>query len=52
METEINLFMVYLHNIKKTSENTEMSYRRDLVKVKNFMQEQGIEDVKRSPPRT
>ncbi len=47
METEINLFMVYLHNIKKTSENTEMSYRRDLVKVKNFMQEQGIEDVKK-----
>lgn len=47
METEINSFMIYLHNIKKTSENTEMSYRRDLVKVKNFMQEQGIEDVKK-----
>lgn len=47
METEINSFMVYLHNIKMTSENTEMSYRRDLVKVKNYMQEQGIEDVKK-----
>ncbi len=47
METEINSFMLYLHNIKKTSENTEMSYRRDLVKVKNYMQEQGIEDVRK-----
>lgn len=47
METEINSFMIYLHNIKKTSENTEMSYRRDLVKVKNYLQEQGIEDVKK-----
>ena len=42
METEINQFMIYLHNIKKTSENTELSYRRDLMKVKNYMEEQGI----------
>ena len=48
MENEINAFMLYLHNIKKTSENTEMSYRRDLVKVMNYMQEQGIEDVRRT----
>ena len=47
METEINSFMIYLHNIKKTSENTQMSYHRDLVKVKNYMQEQGIADVKK-----
>ncbi|MBS7340945.1 MAG: site-specific tyrosine recombinase XerD [Suilimivivens sp.] len=47
MENEINAFMLYLHNIKKTSENTEMSYRRDLVKVMNYMQEQGIEDVRK-----
>lgn len=47
METEINEFMIYLHNIKKTSENTEMSYRRDLVKVKNYMQDQGIDNVKK-----
>ena len=46
METEINQFMIYLHNIKKTSENTELSYRRDLMKVKNYMEEQGIENVK------
>lgn len=47
MNTEINAFIVYLHNVKKTSENTELSYRRDLVKVKNYMEEQGIEDVKK-----
>lgn len=47
MEKEINSFMIYLHNIKKTSENTEMSYRRDLVKVQHFMEEQGIDDIKK-----
>lgn len=47
MELEIDAFIVYLHNIKKTSGNTEMSYRRDLVKVKNYMEEQGISDVKK-----
>ena len=47
MESEINAFIVYLHNIKKTSGNTEMSYRRDLVKVKKYMEEQGISDVKK-----
>ena len=47
MENEINAFMIYLHNIKKTSENTVMSYRRDLVKVKNYLEEQGIEDVRK-----
>lgn len=47
MEKEINSFMIYLHTIKKTSENTEMSYRRDLVKVQHFMEEQGIDDIKK-----
>lgn len=47
MENEIKAFMIYLHNIKKTSENTEMSYRRDLVKVKNYLEDQGIEDVRK-----
>ncbi len=47
MDTEINAFIIYLHNVKKTSENTEYSYRRDLVKVRNYMEEQGIEDVKK-----
>lgn len=47
MDTEINAFIIYLHNVKKTSENTELSYRRDLMKVRNYMQQQGIEDVER-----
>lgn len=47
MEKEIDLFISYLHNIKKTSENTELSYKRDLLKVCHFMQEQGITDVKK-----
>lgn len=47
MEKAIDSFIVYLHNIKKTSGNTEMSYKRDLVKVQNYMAGQGILDVKK-----
>ena len=45
MEQAINSFISYLHNVKKTSDNTAMSYRRDLKKVNNFMIEQGVMDV-------
>jgi len=45
MDTEINAFMIYLRSIKKTSENTEKSYYRDLMKVKKYMEEHGITDV-------
>lgn len=45
MEKEICTFISYLHNVKKTSANTEMSYKRDLEKVRHFMEEQGITDV-------
>lgn len=45
MEKEIDQFISYLHNTKKTSENTEMSYRRDLNKVLKYMKEQGIAEV-------
>lgn len=45
MEKEIYAFISYLHNVKKTSANTEMSYKRDLEKVRHFMEEQGIVDV-------
>lgn len=47
MEKEINAFIIYLHNIRKTSENTVVSYRRDLMKVQAFFKEQGIEDVRK-----
>ncbi len=42
MDNHIDTFILYLHNMKKTSENTEMSYRRDLYKVQLFMEKRGI----------
>ncbi len=42
MEKEITAFITYLHNVKEMSSNTEMSYRRDLEKVRNFMESRGI----------
>lgn len=38
MEREIEAFILYLHNIKKTSPNTEMSYRRDLTKLRIYLE--------------
>ena len=46
MEREINDFISYLHNIKKTSNNTELSYKRDLGKLRQYLEEKGITDVK------
>lgn len=45
MEKEITAFITYLHNVKNTSANTEMSYRRDLDKVRKFMESRGIYGV-------
>ena len=42
MEREVQEYISYLHNVKHTSNNTEMSYKRDLLKVCHFMQERGI----------
>ncbi len=38
MEREIESFISYLHNIKRTSQNTEMSYRRDLTKMRVYLE--------------
>lgn len=46
MEREIEAFIAYLHNVKKKSDNTRMSYRRDLYKLKAFMEELGVKDVR------
>ena len=46
MEKEIGAFITYLHNVKNTSSNTEMSYRRDLEKVQHFMDARGIHELK------
>jgi integrase/recombinase XerD len=45
MEREIDNFISYLHNIKKTSTNTELSYKRDLGKLRQYLEERGITDV-------
>lgn len=45
MEREVQEYISYLHNVKHTSNNTEMSYKRDLLKVCHFMQERGITSV-------
>ncbi|MGN0347879.1 MAG: site-specific tyrosine recombinase XerD [Lachnospiraceae bacterium] len=46
MEKELQDFIMYLHNIKKTSTNTELSYKRDLTKFVKYMEMQGIKEVK------
>ena len=46
MENEIQNFISYLHNTKKTSGNTEVSYERDLRKMMRYLEgEQGITEV-------
>ncbi len=45
MQNTINNFISYLHNVKKMSKNTEMSYQRDLEKVLHFLNKQGISSV-------
>ena len=38
MESEIQNFISYLHNTKKTSGNTEVSYERDLRKMMQYFE--------------
>lgn len=45
MEQYIEGFITYLHNVKKMSENTELSYRRDLKKAVEYLKEQGVSDI-------
>ena len=45
MEQEILGFINYLHNVKKTSNNTELSYKRDLSKMQHFLEGQGVKSV-------
>lgn len=45
MEREINEFITYLHEEKNATSNTEVSYRRDLYKLQEFLQSQGIQKV-------
>lgn len=43
MEEQIAAFVTYLHNVKNTSQNTELSYQRDLRKLCAFLKARGIE---------
>ncbi|MBC5658998.1 site-specific tyrosine recombinase XerD [Anaerosacchariphilus sp. NSJ-68] len=43
MEQEIKGFVSYLHNVKRTSRNTELSYQRDLMKMMRFLHRQQVE---------
>jgi integrase/recombinase XerD len=45
MVVEINHFIIYLREIKKTSKNTEVSYQRDLMQLASFLGQQGIVEV-------
>ena len=45
MEQTVQQFISYLHNVKKTSANTEASYRRDLSKFCLFLADKGIHNV-------
>ncbi|MBO5167372.1 MAG: site-specific tyrosine recombinase XerD [Lachnospiraceae bacterium] len=47
MEAAIELFMSYLHNVKKMSENTRLSYQRDLKKMQSFLADLDIYEVNR-----
>lgn len=44
MEQDILNFIQYLHQERQTSENTEVSYERDLKKLFLYLKEQGIYD--------
>ena len=45
VQKSINAFVLYLHDVKKTSRNTEMSYKRDLDKMYKFLEEKGIKKL-------
>ena len=40
MEAQIESFIEYCHNVKGTSRNTELSYRRDLYQLADFLRAQ------------
>ena len=46
MELEIENYIGYLTNGKKSSQNTVQSYRRDLVKMQKFFESNGVTNVK------
>ena len=45
MKQDIHNFIQYLHQEKQTSENTELSYERDLKKMSLYLTEHGVNRV-------
>ncbi len=45
MEEAIQGFITYLHNVKKKSLNTELSYKRDLSKMQDYFASAGITEL-------
>lgn len=45
MEKTLEGFINYLHNVKKKSENTILSYNRDLTKFLNFLKTEKIDSI-------
>ncbi len=46
LEQELDRFIIYLHTVKNTSSNTEMSYKRDLTKLFAFLSDRKIYELK------
>lgn len=45
MVADIEQFIIFLRDIKKTSKNTEVSYQRDLMQLASYLAGQGITEV-------
>lgn len=45
MEKAINAFIIYLGNVSKKTENTQLSYRRDLMKLCTYLKDKGITEI-------
>lgn len=42
MEETIELFISFIRDIKQVSENTSISYKRDLIKMSQYFKKAGI----------
>mgnify|MGYP003400056965 FL=1 len=46
MEKQVKLFLEFLQNEKKLSDNTLQSYKRDIIQYQNYLEENGINYAK------
>lgn len=47
MVADIEQFIIFLRDIKRTSKNTEVSYQRDLMQLASYLEGQGITEVEK-----